>query len=278
MFTILGAQGFIGSHLVAHLRAAGAEVTVPDRNDPMTSPSHGSWGHIIYCIGLTADFRTRLFDTMEAHVSRLLDVLRAGRYDSLLYLSSSRVYGTSSTGKEDDPIPVVSQSKSDLYNISKLAGEALCLTADHPGLRVARLSNVYGDDWSSQNFLTDLLRDAIQGRELEIGISPESAKDYIALDDVVETLPKIAAEGRYRLYNVASGQSVSNRALLDAICAETGGSWRAQAGAPDIAFPQIDVSRLTEEFHFQPASLLDKVPDLVALYRGSQHASGVARP
>ncbi|MEM7652292.1 MAG: sugar nucleotide epimerase, partial [Pseudomonadota bacterium] len=144
--------------------------------------------------------------------------------------------------------------------------------------RVARLSNVYGEDWSSQNFLTDLLRDAILGRELKVEISPESSKDYIALDDVLEALPKIAAEGRHRLYNVASGQSVSNRALLDRICAETGCSWRVRPGAPDIAFPQIDVSRLTEEFHFQPASLLDRIPELVALYRGSQHASGVSRP
>jgi len=31
-------------------------------------------GHVIYCIGLTADFRQKPFETIEAHVSKLAEV------------------------------------------------------------------------------------------------------------------------------------------------------------------------------------------------------------
>ena len=58
---------------------------------------------MIYAIGVTADFRTRPFETMEAHVSVLCEILRDARLDSLTYLSSTRLYGgAASTGEGTD--------------------------------------------------------------------------------------------------------------------------------------------------------------------------------
>ena len=83
-FTVLGASGYIGSRLVAHLRAQGHTVWAPARGDAevFTRPL----GHVMYCVGLTADFRTRPFDTVDAHVGLLAEVLRRAQFDSLLYL------------------------------------------------------------------------------------------------------------------------------------------------------------------------------------------------
>jgi len=49
-------------------------------------------GHIIYCIGITADFRRRPHDTITAHVTKLQEVLTRTSFESLVYLSSTRVY------------------------------------------------------------------------------------------------------------------------------------------------------------------------------------------
>ncbi len=89
-FTVLGATGYIGSRLVAHLQAQGHTVWAPARGDAevFTRPL----GHVMYCVGLTADFRTRPFDTVDAHVGLLAEVLRRAQFESLLYLSSTRVY------------------------------------------------------------------------------------------------------------------------------------------------------------------------------------------
>ncbi len=49
-------------------------------------------GHAFYCIGLTADFRSRPFETIEAHCGLLKEVLSGSRFSSFVYLSSTRVY------------------------------------------------------------------------------------------------------------------------------------------------------------------------------------------
>src|SRR5919197_813364 len=64
--TVLGASGFIGGHLAKHFRALGYECLTPGRNEP--SLYETDLGDVIYAIGLTADFRQRPLDTIEAHV------------------------------------------------------------------------------------------------------------------------------------------------------------------------------------------------------------------
>ena len=59
-------------------------------------------GHVIDCIGLTGDFRTRLLDTAEAHVSLVARCLAELCFDSFLLLSSTRVYTRASATHEDD--------------------------------------------------------------------------------------------------------------------------------------------------------------------------------
>jgi len=88
-FTVLGAGGFIGSHLLAHLRQAGHDCFAPARGDATLFAEE--LGHVIYCIGLTADFRSRPFDTVRAHVCLLADVLEKApfRFVALSFLHPS---------------------------------------------------------------------------------------------------------------------------------------------------------------------------------------------
>src|SRR5688572_26915815 len=99
MITVLGASGFIGSRLVSHRAATGAGFQAVVR---MEALSTRPLVPVIYCIGLTADFRSRPLNTVEAHVCKLLEVLRKCEFESLLYLSSTRLYtpGDGSTEEE----------------------------------------------------------------------------------------------------------------------------------------------------------------------------------
>ena len=124
-FTILGATGFIGSRLANYLEKKGDRVT---RSKFENAIAATDLGHVIYCIGLTADFRSRPFDTMDAHVNRLGEFLKNTHVQSFLYLSSTRIYGSASIADETTKISVDPSSPGDLYNISKVAGEALCLS------------------------------------------------------------------------------------------------------------------------------------------------------
>ncbi|HVF23246.1 MAG TPA: NAD(P)-dependent oxidoreductase [Pyrinomonadaceae bacterium] len=263
MITILGASGFIGSHLARKLATDGTDYRAIGRNDPIPDED---LGHVIYCIGVTADFRTRPLDTVEAHVCALIELIRRHQFESVVYLSSTRVYADDVSSNEDKPLHVRPGNAPDLYNISKAMGESIALNCAHRAC-VARLSNVYGPDFQSDNFLPSIVRDAVSGEKLVLHTAPESAKDYISIDDVVNVLIQIATRGREQIYNVASGVNVSHRELADKLRELTGCEVEFAANAPVARFPPIDIERVRSEFAFTPSSVLDDLPQLVESYK-----------
>ena len=253
-WTVLGSSGTIGRHLVMHLRAAGQTVGIPGRGD--ASLYRRPLGHVIYAIGLTADFRQRPYDTVQAHVSVLAELLQHGDFESLLYLSSTRVYGRATGGREDSPLSVLAHDPSDLYNLSKLMGESLCLQDARASVRVARLSNVVGgEDADSANFVPSLVREARSGR-IVLQTAADSAKDYIHIDDVAELLPRIAAGGRERLYNVASGVQTTHAQWTAQLAFQTGCAVEVVPGAATVRFIPVDIGRIRAEFDFHPRPVL----------------------
>ena len=257
-FTVLGGSGYLGSHLAAALQRAGHDVILPARGAPLPRAA----GHVLFCIGVASDFRTRALDTIAAHVSALERYLREPGWSSFLYLSSTRVYAGSPDGRETTPLTLNPADADHLYNLSKAAGEALCLTIADPNLRVARLANVYGDDAGTGTFVADVLRDARTGA-VHFGLAPESAKDYVALDDVIALLPHIALHGRERLYNVAAGRNVRVGELAAALERIAGVRCTFAPGGPAICFPPVTIDRAVAEFGFHPQQLLDNLPDLL---------------
>ena len=283
-FTVFGANGFIGRRLVAELRRRGLPVATPMRAAAIEPQA--DLGHVLYCAGLTADFRSRPYDTMEAHVALPTRILQTTRFSSFLYLSSTRLYATATTGRESATVTVDPASPSDLYNLSKLAGESLCLNHPEPAVRVVRLSNVYGPDMfapgmDASNFLASVVADAVRTGHVSLGGAPDSAKDYVHVEDVVQALLHIAAGGTARIYNVASGRNVTNRQLLDRLSALTGCTWSAGDDAPTSRFPRICTEALSGLYSaagnaWQPASLTERMNELVAAAaRGGQTFEGV---
>jgi nucleoside-diphosphate-sugar epimerase len=149
-----------------------------------------------------------------------------------------------------------SQDASDLYNLSKLMGESLCLHCGRTGVRVARLSNVVGgDDAGSDNFVPSLVRAARTGRVV-LNTALDSAKDYIHITDVAELLPRIAAAGRERIYNVASGMQVSHAQWAERLSKLTGCVVEVSASAPAVRFAPIDIRRIQQEFGYESRPVL----------------------
>lgn len=267
-FTVLGSTGFIGSHVAALARSLGHDVYCPARGEAL---GHQNLGHVIYAIGITADFRQRPHETISAHVTKLQEVLREATFESLVYLSSTRVYARCSGNRpqgltavnESTPIPVVSSDFSDLYNLSKLMGESIALSQG-PRVRVARLSNVVGPDFTSENFLTSVLRDCIQKGRVVLRSSLASVKDYVSVKDVAEILLRIGTEGQSPIYNVASGCQTTNAEIITELTRLTGAEITVTPDAPTLGFPPIDISLLSDEFGFAPTCMEEILPDLVA--------------
>jgi len=260
--TILGARGFVGSHLLRHLENQGHEVFAPTREELYSkSPLH----HVIYCIGTTSDFRKRPFDTVEAHVCVLKNILQHSDFDSLLYLSSTRVYEDNQLGQEHSNLTCNPHDVTHLFNLSKLMGESLCLNSGRANVKIARLSNVYGNDFNSGNFLFAIIREALSSNHIKLQTALDSAKDYVSISDVVKLLEKISLEGQKNIYNVASGYNVSHKEIVEQISQVTSCTYDVLKAAPSVVFPPIDVSRIKSEFNFDAEKLTDNLFNIINL-------------
>lgn len=270
--TVIGSAGFIGRALSQQLRSQGFEVHEAARD-------HQRWldgplGHVFYCAGLTADYAQRPHDAVQAHVGLLNTVLQMGRFDSLVYLSSTRLYDGSLVDAADEATPLALDPRQPrhLYDLSKALGESLCLAAGGGRARVARLSCVYRDAGDADGFLPKVLRRVPQAlAKAESGTPPRllvdttlhATRDYVHLDDVLAALVLIATRGTQPLYNVASGRNLSNRELFARLRELSGCEIGAQRQHMTRPSPRIDVSRMRREFAWRPSSLLDKLADLL---------------
>ncbi|MBH8579864.1 NAD-dependent epimerase/dehydratase family protein [Bisbaumannia pacifica] len=256
MFTIFGASGFIGGYLARHLARQGYKVNTPTRD---SLPNKKNLGHVIYCIGMTGNFREDFSGAVDSHVMTLQRLMDNNEYCSWLYLSSTRVYGggdAESVANETSEI-FVRPGGDAIYDISKLLGESVCLAKKNSSVRVVRLSNVYGLGQSKFTFLGSIVEDLLTRGESIVHESPDSEKDYVSVHDVVELLPKISLYGKERIYNVASGRNTSHESLVRCVEGVFGGRVYFSPGAKKRAFPLIGIERCLGEFDFFPRSVAD---------------------
>lgn len=213
--TIVGAGGFVGRRLHARLASEGWQVSAPVKGDPGLFDR--DLGVVFYCAGLTADYDARPFDTVEAHASLVSEIARAGRFERLVYLSSTRLYDGQAKAEvgEDEPLMFDPRDPRRVYDLSKALGENLTLCRTGGRGAVARLANVYDWEPGAPGFLSEWLVRAASERTLRLQSSPHVRRDYIHLDDVVAALVAMASGEPAGIVNVASGELVSNGEIAE---------------------------------------------------------------
>lgn len=256
-YTIIGAGGYIGSAMAAHLKALGAEVVTPPKN---VLPD-GSLGRVIYAAGATRDFLADPLYTLHAHVTQFASLLERD-FDHCWYLSSVRLYDRSGTPTVDEtsPIAVHTDVPRSVFDATKLAGETMALHAGRGRVGVARLACVYGGNTQTPAFIHELMAKAASG-DTASGSHPEIERDYIHIDDVCRALaaPPTAAG----VINFSSGHNVSNLELFDAIAATCGHRFTHKGTLPGYRPPpRIDNRRFVESFGFHPKPIQALIPQL----------------
>ena len=241
--TIIGSTGFVGRRLKAALGALDWDVHTPAKEDH--SLFGRDMGVVFYCAGLTADYDRRPFDTVEAHASLVSELIRAGRFEQLIYLSSTRLYDGQAVelARESAPLVFDPADPRRVYDLSKALGENLTLARTDGRGAVARLANVFDWELESPGFLSEWLIRARMERELHLDSSPLIARDYIHLDDVVTALIAMAERRSAEIVNVASGELVSNGEIAN-LFLQAG--WRVDftSDVSPSPPPRADVARL----------------------------------
>lgn len=268
--TVIGGQGFIGKGLTEYLEFKGHEVFTPTRND--SDLLNKNLGHVFYCAGFTGDFYENPVATFEAHAGVLAKIIQQNLYESLVYLSSTRLYDSCIPGtavNESSALSISPLLQRHFFDITKLAGEALCLSVRYGKAKVVRLSCVYKDSSDKEGFLPSILRSVEQakrGEEILIKSSPHYSRDYVYLLDVLVALENIAINGKNKIYNIASGINVKNEFIKNLIFKYSGRSIKFSSNelAPDPI--RISIDRMIHEFKWYPLDLESRlVPWLIGL-------------
>jgi GDP-4-dehydro-6-deoxy-D-mannose reductase len=293
---LTGARGFVGPRLARRLAQAGfqtfgndAEVDVTDLDAVERAFAEARPDAVIHLAAqssVAASWRDP-GDCFRVNYLGSRCVLRALARQCpsarLLLIGSAEQYDVSRPGepprRESDPLCPRSP-----YARSKAAAEQLGSLAAESGLDVVRVRafNHTGPGQSMRFVASDF---AHQVAEIEAGLRParmrvgnlESLRDFLDVDDVVEAYlalldPVVPAD----IYNVASGQGVPIRSLLETLCELAGVSPQVETD-PERHRPTDwlvgDASRLRAACDWQP-----RVPLRATLERVLDHWRVHLRP
>ena len=266
-FTVLGSSGFVGDALQKFLSAQKHECFCPNVRTVNIFDDPTNLGHIIYSIGVP-NFQQEPFKAIDAHVCLLKKILEKTSFESLTYISSARMYYNNASTKESDHITVNPTASGDLYNISKLAGESICLNSRRD-VKIVRPSNITGNNFTSSLFIPSIVRDAVLKKTITLHSTLDSEKDYVSINDVVRMIYQIIVEGKSKIYNIAYGTNTKTQSIVDKISSSTDCKISVLPGAKKFSTPQIDTTKLIKEFGYSPQSITDLIPDIITRYKKS---------
>jgi UDP-glucose 4-epimerase len=248
---VLGGCGFIGSHIVDHLMAAGHSVRVfdryPEKYRPPVSGVEYSFGDfrdtmaliealvdvemVFHLVSATfpgtaeldpqADVRDNVLSTLG-----LLDAMAKFGVHRLLYLSSGgTVYGIPDVvpTPESHPLRPVNS-----YGIVKATIEHyIALYQRSRGLQpiIIRPSNPYGPRQGHvgvQGVVTTFLNRVARGEPIEVWGDGTVVRDYLYVEDLARLCVMAAQSGKTGVYNGGSGQGTALREIITHIERATG--------------------------------------------------------
>jgi UDP-glucose 4-epimerase len=285
---VTGGAGFIGSHLVDALVAAGHDVVVLDnfasgkqanlagpsaevaviegdvRSMIDHAPEIGEVDAIVHLAALISgyDSLSAPDDYVDVNVRgllRVIDFAAARKVPRIVFASSSTVYGNQESialTETTPPHPLT------VYALTKLTGERLLDMYgrlhgfSHCSLR---LFNVYGPrqapDHPYANVTCKFSHAAANGLAVDLYGDGEQSRDFVYVADVVRAFMAVLERSAHAIYNVGTGETARINDLITAL-GDIGGrplEVRRQAPWPnDIRSIKADTGRFAAEFGFRP--------------------------
>ena len=208
--------------------------------------------------------------TTDVNVNGTINVLKSciqNKIGKIIFASSAAVYGNCN----ESPITEESDtSPTSPYGQSKLIAEnEIKKFAKEFGVNyvILRMFNVYGKEQNKQyaGVITKFLKNITQNKEIVIYGDGKQTRDFISINDVVESFDCAVKSKINGTYNIASGESVSINELAETIFDVFGKQeikhLEKQKG--DIQNSQADIALATKELCFTSSkSLKEELAEL----------------
>lgn len=292
---VLGASGFLGSHLVHHLLCSGWQVTAFDRTkapnplitpDVLTdySPRCGNFFEpedlmqaldgCDVCFHLIStslpkssneDPARDIKQNLEGSLV-LLECIRNSTVRKIVYASSGgTVYGIPQSRHINEAHPTDPLCS---YGIVKLAFEKyLALYRELYGIdySVLRISNPYGPlqrTDATQGVIGVFLGKILNNKPLTIWGDGTVVRDYLHVSDLARAFVLAAqTDTENKVFNIGSGAGASLNAIVEALSAVTGKTLAVnyvEGRIFDVPYSVLDISRARTELEWSPSLNLDE--------------------
>jgi nucleoside-diphosphate-sugar epimerase len=273
---VTGADGFIGTHLVRALHAAGHTVFAHSSRD----------GHIAHCtldfteVGHVFHLAARTFVPeswsaplafYEVNVLGTANVLEfCRRCDASLTLMSSYVYGRPARLPicEADPIQAFNP-----YSHSKILAEETGRYYERQfgvPVTIIRPFNIYGPGQDRRFLIPVILTQLVDTETSTIVVADlRPRRDYLFISDLIELLMKTILRKEGGAFNAGSGSSWSVEDIIAVAnqLVPTPKSARSESGPrrDEVLDVVADISRVRHQFHWEPqVSLHDGLRETLA--------------
>jgi nucleoside-diphosphate-sugar epimerase len=266
LYTIFG-QGFVGNNIIQFLKKKKYKVFVPKKGKYKFNKN---LYNIIYCIG-SDNWIKDPSGSYEANLGIVPKIIFNNKYTSFTFISSTRVYlghGKKKTN-EKSSVHINPNIRNFYFNSLKLTAESLCLSLPNKKIKVVRISNLFGDNFTNQIYLLPtLIRNSTKNKKINILINKKSSKDFIHIHEALDVLIKIIKKGKYRLYNIASGKNIELSKISQKIKKITSCKVDYKNQNKLIKEPIIDISRIKKEFNFKAKKdLINSLDQLITNYK-----------
>lgn len=281
---VLGGNGFIGSHVVDALLAAGHEVNVFDRmhelwrsplpgvqyflgdfsDSSLLAESMQNVDVVVHLISATVPGTSNMDPVADIHHNlektvRLLQLMTALNMRRLVFLSSGgTVYGLPSVipvPETHDLAPICS------YGVVKLAIEKYIGAFSHLyGIEpvIIRPANPFGPRQGHQNVqgvIATFMRKMLKREKIQIWGDGSVRRDYIYVTDLARLCLRAIEEGHCGIFNAGSGYGVSLNDIIAMIQAETGIKAEVEYTASrkfDVHEICLDIGKANKVYGWQP--------------------------
>ena len=265
LYTIFG-QGFVGINIVKFLKQKKYKFFIPKKGKYKFNKN---LHNIIYCIG-NDNWIKDPKGSFEANLGIIPKIIFNNKFSSFTLLSSTRVYlNKLKKTNEDSIIHMNPNNKNFYYNSLKISAESLCLLLPNKKIKVIRMSNLFGDNFTKQIYLLpSLIRDSINKKKITIIINKKSSKDFLYVNEAIDVMLKIINRGKNRLYNVASGNNITLSKISLKIKEITGCKINYKNQKKLVKEPIININRIKNEFNFKPKKdLINSLNHLISNYK-----------
>lgn len=272
--TVIGASGYIGSHLVTRLRSRGLRLCCPTKGEEGRLAGV-DLGDVYYCAGLTVDYAQDPVATAEAHLGLISRLLQPGRFKRVVYLSSTRLYDSLAGQRveETTALRLEPLQPRHLYDLTKAAGESLCLALAGERTRILRLPCIWSQGAGAPGFLPDLLRRIAGGPTqandppIVTKAKPNQARHYLHLEDLLDAMEASVGKGIEPIVHLASDEKATSNAELFTFLKQRFGVnvtfGKEDETQPVLLPPLLDLGRYRELLGQQPRPFLTRLDSLL---------------